>query len=90
MLIHYYHDVRVHDNNVIVRNDQNDTFSEALIDVYILEVSNPKGHVYSKPQGCYQLKQYKELPQPLFCLFVLVYFFILLKAISESTLKKLK
>ncbi len=45
--IHYYHDVLVQDNDVIVCNDQNDAFSEALINVYILEVYNPKGCVYS-------------------------------------------
>jgi hypothetical protein len=41
------------DNNVIVCNDQNDAFNEAFIDVYILEVYNPKGRVYSQPHGCY-------------------------------------
>lgn len=39
---------------------KNDAFSEALIDVYILEIYNPKGHIYSQPHGCYELKQYKE------------------------------
>jgi hypothetical protein len=48
----YYHDVHVEDNNVIIRNDQNDAFSGTLIGVYNLkvynpEVYNPKGHVYS-------------------------------------------
>ncbi len=50
---HYYHDVHVEDNNVNVHNDQDDAYSETLIDVYILEVYNPKGHVYSQPHGCY-------------------------------------
>jgi hypothetical protein len=36
------------------------------------------------------LKQYKEPPQPLFYLLVLIYFFILLEVTSESTLEKLK
>jgi hypothetical protein len=36
------------------------------------------------------LKQYKEPPQPLFYLLILVYFFILLEAMSESTFEKLK
>jgi hypothetical protein len=54
--IHYYHDVHIEDNNVTIRNDQNDTFSEALIDIYILKVYNPKGHVYSQPHDHYQLK----------------------------------
>jgi hypothetical protein len=46
VLVDYY-DVLVEDNNVIVCNDQNHAFSEALIDVYILEVYNPKGCIYS-------------------------------------------
>ncbi len=54
--IHYYHDVHSEDNNVTICNDQNDTFGEALIDVYILEVYNPKDHIYSQPHGHYQLK----------------------------------
>jgi hypothetical protein len=45
--IHYYHDVPFEYNNVTICNDQNDTFNETLIDVYILEVYNPKGHFYS-------------------------------------------
>ncbi len=77
-------------NNAIVHNDQNDAFSEALIDVYIVEVSNSKGRIYSQPYNSYQLKQYRISSQPLFCLFILVYFFILLKAISESALEKLR
>jgi hypothetical protein len=60
--VHYYHDVHVQDSNVTIHNDQNDTFSEALIDVYILEVYNPKGHVNSQLEGRYKLKQYKEPP----------------------------
>jgi hypothetical protein len=47
--VYYYHDVPIEDNNVTVRNDQNDTFSETIIDVYILEVYNPKGYMYSQP-----------------------------------------
>jgi hypothetical protein len=88
--IHYYHDVHIEDNNVTIRNDQNGTFNEALIDVYILKVYNPKGHIYSQPQGRYQLKQYKEPQQPLLWFFVLIYFFILSEAMNESALKKLK
>jgi hypothetical protein len=49
VLVHYYHDVPIEDNNAIVRNDQNDTFSETLIDIYILKVYNPKGYMYSQP-----------------------------------------
>ncbi len=47
VLVHYYHNMHVHDNNVAICNDQSNTFSEALINVYNLEVFNPKGHVYS-------------------------------------------
>ncbi len=47
MPIHYYRDVPIQDNNENVSNDQNDVFSKALIDVYILGVSNPKGYVHS-------------------------------------------
>jgi len=36
------------------------------------------------------LKQYKKISQPLFSLFILVYFFILSKAMSENALKKLQ
>jgi hypothetical protein len=83
--IHDFHDVHVEDNNVIIRNDQNDAFSGTLIDVYNLEVYNLKGHVYSQPHGCCQLKQYKKSSQPLFYLFIFVYFFILLEVMNEST-----
>jgi hypothetical protein len=51
--VHYYHDVHVEENNVIIHNDQNDVFSETLINVYILEVYNPKGCIYSQPHGHY-------------------------------------
>ncbi len=47
--VHYYHDVPVDDNNVIIDNDQNETFNETLIDVYILKVYYPEGYVYSQP-----------------------------------------
>jgi len=47
--VHYYHDAPVDDNNVIVHNDQNDTFNETLIDVYYLKVYKPEGYVYSQP-----------------------------------------
>ncbi len=49
VLVHYYHDVCVEDNNAIVHNDQNNAFNEAFMNIYILEVCNPKGHVYSQP-----------------------------------------
>jgi hypothetical protein len=47
VLVHYYHDVPGEYNNVIVRNDQNNAFTKTLINVYILEVYNSKGHAYS-------------------------------------------
>ncbi len=50
---YYYHDVHVEDNNATVCNDQNNTFDEVLIEVHILEVYNPKGHIYSQPCGRY-------------------------------------
>jgi len=40
-------DVLVEENNVTIHNDQNNTFNGAIIDVYILEVYNPKGRIYS-------------------------------------------
>jgi hypothetical protein len=46
---HYYHDVPVEDNNATICNDQNDTFCGTLIDIYILEVYNLKGYMYSQP-----------------------------------------
>ncbi len=51
--IHYYHNMHVRDNNAAICNDQSDAFSEALINVYSLEVYNPKGHIYSQPLGHY-------------------------------------
>jgi hypothetical protein len=45
--VHYYHDVPIEFNHVLIHNDQNNAFSEKLIDVYILEVYNTKGHIYS-------------------------------------------
>ncbi len=48
-----YHDVLIQDNNAVICNDQNDAFSKALIDVYILGVFNPKGYVHSQPHGCF-------------------------------------
>jgi hypothetical protein len=45
--VHYYHDVHVLHNNVVVNSDQNDVFKKAFIDIYILGVSNPEGCVHS-------------------------------------------
>jgi len=41
-----HHKFSIHDNNVISNNDQNDMFGKALIDIYLLGVSNPKGCVH--------------------------------------------
>jgi len=53
VFVHYYHVVLVEEYNVTIHNDQNNTFRETFIDVYILEVYNPKGRIYSQPQGNY-------------------------------------
>ncbi len=49
--IHFDHDVLIQDNNATICNDQNDAFNKALVDIFILGVFNPKGYVYSQPQG---------------------------------------
>jgi hypothetical protein len=49
VLVHYYHDVLVQDNNATISNDQNDMFNKALINIYIVGVSNPKGCIHSQP-----------------------------------------
>jgi hypothetical protein len=41
----------IQDNNVVVNNDPNNVFGKALIDVYLLEVSNLEGCVHSQPQS---------------------------------------
>jgi hypothetical protein len=46
VLVHHYHNMLVWDNNVVVSNDVN-VFRKALIDVYLLRVSNLKGYVHS-------------------------------------------
>ncbi len=66
------------------------SLEKALIDVYILGVFNLKGCVHSQPQICFQWKQYKESPQLSCCLFVFAYFFILIEAMNESALEKLR
>ncbi len=45
--VNYYHVVPIQDNNANVSIDQNDMYSKALIDVYILGVSNPKSCIHS-------------------------------------------
>jgi hypothetical protein len=49
VVVHHYHNVHVHDNDVIGNNDQNNMFKEAFIGVYLLGVFNPKGCVHSQP-----------------------------------------
>jgi hypothetical protein len=44
--VHASDDVPIEFNYVLVHNDQNDEFSEKHIDVYILEVCNPKSRVH--------------------------------------------
>ncbi len=46
----------IHDNDVTSSNDQNNMFRKALIDVYLLGVSNPKGCVHSQPHKHFYLK----------------------------------
>jgi len=72
--IHYYDNVLVELNYILVCNDQNDTFNEKPIDIYILEVWNLKNCIHFQPQSCYHLKWYKELSPSLSYLFVLVFF----------------
>ncbi len=47
LLVHHYHNLPIRDNNVMVSNDVNNVFGKALIDVYLLRVSNLKGYVHS-------------------------------------------
>jgi hypothetical protein len=49
VLVHHYHNVHIHDNDVIGSYDQNDMFKNALINVYLLGIFNPKGCVHSHP-----------------------------------------
>ncbi len=51
--VHYHDDLLVEFNYVLNCNDQNDAFSEKIIDVYTLEVYNPKSCIYFQPQGYY-------------------------------------
>jgi hypothetical protein len=47
VLVHPYHNLPVWDNNVTMNNYANVMFGKALIDVYLLRVSKPKGYVHS-------------------------------------------
>ncbi len=87
--LYQYHNVPIQDNDVVGYNDRNDMFRKALIDVYLLGVSNPKGCVHSQPQIHFYLKQHKELLCFSFYLFIFTYF-ILIRAMSESVLKRLR
>jgi sensor domain CHASE-containing protein len=73
-----------------VNNDPNKVFGKALINVYLLGVSNPKGCVHSQPQNHFYMKQYKEPSHFSLCLFIFIFFFILVGAMSESVLKRLR
>jgi hypothetical protein len=77
VLVHHYNNMHVQDNNVAVNNGRNEVFGKALIDVYLLGVSNPKGRVHSHPHNHFYMKQYKELSHSSFCLFVFIFFFML-------------
>jgi hypothetical protein len=45
--VRHYHNVFIQNNVVVSNNDQNNKFRKALIDVYLLGVSNLKGCVHS-------------------------------------------
>jgi hypothetical protein len=75
VLIRYYHNLPIQDNNVAMSNDRNDVFGKALIDAYLLGVSNPKGYVHSQPQSHFCMKQYKEPLCFSFYFFVFIFFF---------------
>ncbi len=47
VLVHHYHNLPVWDNIITVSIDANDMFGKALIDVYLLGLSNIKGYVHS-------------------------------------------
>ncbi len=47
IFFHHYHNLPIQDNNVMVSNGPNDVFGKALIDAYLLGVSNLKGYVHS-------------------------------------------
>jgi hypothetical protein len=90
VLIHHCNNMHVQDNNVAVSNDPNNVFGKALIDVYLLGVFNPKGRVHSHPHSHFYMKQYKESSRSSFCLFVIIFFFILTGDMSESVLERLR
>ncbi len=73
-----------------MNNDQNDMFGKALIDVYRLGVSNLKTCVHSQPHSHFYLKQCKKPSCFSFYLFVFTYFFTLIRAMSQNTLKRLR
>jgi hypothetical protein len=47
VLVYYYCDVPIEENNATIINYQINTFKKAFINIYILEIYNLKGHVYS-------------------------------------------
>jgi hypothetical protein len=76
--------------NVHVKKDENDMHVTITCDVYFLEVYNLKRNIYPQPQNHYLLGYKQGLLCPLFCLFILFYFVVLLDAMSESTLDMLR
>jgi hypothetical protein len=90
VLVHHYHNLLVQDNNVTMNNDANDVFGKALIDVYLLGVSNPKGYVHSQPQSHFCMKQYKRPLRFSLYFFIFIFFFILTRAFNESALERLR
>ncbi len=84
--VHHYHK----DNDVTGIYDRNNTFRKALIDVYLLEVYSPKGCVHFQSQRHFYSKQYKEPLHFSFYLFIFTYFFILIGAMNESVLERLR
>ncbi len=54
--VHYYDDVPIEFNYVLIRNDQNYAFRKKPINVCVLKVYNPKSCIHSPPQSCHHLK----------------------------------
>ncbi len=73
--VHYNNDAHVEFHYVPSCNDQNNAFNKGPIDIYTLEVYNPKSCIYSQLQGYYQLESYKKSTSSLvlllrYCLFL--------------------
>ncbi len=89
VIIHYHDNAPIQFNDVYVHNNQNDIFIREPIDVYVLEVYNPKRSLLITIESL-SFKKYKEPLHPLLCIFILFYFLALLEAMSESVVDKLK